>query len=143
MLNPIRRFREAPCKRLVGGGLGEGGVGKADALVGGIEDGVEALEEGVAVDEVETLAGVGAKVVDDAVDASGNTTDVGVERAGENLTVGSELEGASAVDEEQALEGAELGVVETEEAGVSIVDTASRRLVLGEGVGGDEDEGCA
>ena len=84
-----------------------------------------------------------AEIVDDEVDASADTTNVGVKGTGEDLRVGSELEGAGAVDEEQALEGVELGGVETEEASVGVVDTTSRRLVLGEGVGSEEDEGCA
>jgi hypothetical protein len=91
MLNPSSRLREAPCKRLVGSGMGEGGLGEADALSGGVEDGVEALEEGIAVDEVETLTGVGAEVADDEVDAARDTTDISVERAREDLSVGGEL----------------------------------------------------
>lgn len=143
MLNPIRRLHEAPCKCLVGSSGGEGSGGKADALVGCVEDGVKALEEGVAVDEVKTLAGVRSEVADDEVDARCNTTNVSVECPGEDLSVGGELEGGTTGDEEQALEGAELGGGDREEAGSSVCGGTGRRLVFGEGVGGNEDEGCA
>lgn len=88
----IPLFRLRVQRRSVSGGVGEGGGGETDALVGGIEDGVETLEEGVAVDEVETLARVRAEVVDDEVDGAGGATDVGVQRAGEELSVGGQLE---------------------------------------------------
>jgi len=80
-------------RHLIGSGLGERGGGKTNTLAGGIEDRIEALEEGVTVDEVETLAGVRAKIVDDKVDVASNTTDVGVEGTGPELSVGGQLKG--------------------------------------------------
>ena len=66
---------------LVGGGGGEGRGREADALVGGVEDTVETLEEDLAIDEIETLAGGGADVVNDEVDGAGAATDGGVQGA--------------------------------------------------------------
>ena len=80
-------------RRLVGSGLGERGSSKTNTLAGGIEDRIEALEEGVNVDEVETLAGVRAKIIDDEVDAASSTTNVGVEGTGPELSVGGQLKG--------------------------------------------------
>jgi len=90
--------------RLVGGSGGERGGGEADTLVGGIEDRVEALEEGVPVDEVKTLTGVRAEVVDNQVDGAGGSTDVSVERTGEELSIGGQLESCCSSNEEQALQ---------------------------------------
>ena len=64
----------------VGRRIGVRGRCKADARVGGVEDGVEALQEGVAVDEVETLAGRCASRADDEIDVVGAATDGGVKR---------------------------------------------------------------
>lgn len=74
--------RAAP--RSVGRRIGVGGGGEADAAVASVENGVVALKEGVAVDEVKTLAAVGADVVDDQVD---------VTRAAANGTVERPLQG--------------------------------------------------
>ena len=52
---------------LVGRRGRELGGGKAEAAVGGVKDGVEALQERLAVDEVEALARVAAEVADDEV----------------------------------------------------------------------------
>lgn len=49
-------------KSLVGSRGGLRGGGESDTLVGGVEDGVVALEESVPVDEVETFTGVGAEL---------------------------------------------------------------------------------
>ena len=40
--------------RLIGSGVGERGSSKTDTLVGGIVDRIEALEEGLTIDEIET-----------------------------------------------------------------------------------------
>lgn len=55
--------------RSVGGSGSERRGGKADLRVRDIPDVVETLEECEPVNEVETLAGVGADVSDDQVDA--------------------------------------------------------------------------
>ena len=80
-------------RRLVGSGFSERGGSKTNTLAGGIEDRIEALEEGVTVNEVETLAGVRAKIIDDEVDAASSTTNVGVEGTGPELSVGGQLKG--------------------------------------------------
>ena len=79
--------------RLVGSGLGELGGSKTHALLAGIVDRIKALKEGLTVDEIETLAGVIAKITDDKVDAVGGTADVGVEGTGPDLGVGGQLKG--------------------------------------------------
>ena len=78
---------------LVGSGLGERGGSKTNMLLAGIEDRIEALKEGLTVDEIETLAGGRAKITDDKVDAVGGTTDVGVEGTGPDLGVRGQLKG--------------------------------------------------
>ena len=72
-------MRSEEVKSLVGGGGGLRGGGESDALVGGVEDGVVALEESVPVDEVETLARVAPKVSNDEEDAIWISTNIGVQ----------------------------------------------------------------
>lgn len=66
-------------ERSVGSGGGKGSGSQTDPLVGGVEDGVETLKEGLAVDEVKTLAGGGADVIHDKVHAVGIATNSSVE----------------------------------------------------------------
>ena len=80
--------------RLVGGGMGERSGSKTNTLVGGIEDGIKALEEGHTVDEVETFTGGRTEIANDKVDAAGSTTDEGVEGTGPELSVGSQFKGS-------------------------------------------------
>ena len=80
--------------RLVGGGIGERGSSKTNTLIGGIVDGIEALEEGHTVDEVETLTGVRTEIADDQVDVASSTTDLGVEGTGPDLSIGGQLKGS-------------------------------------------------
>jgi hypothetical protein len=77
---------------------------EANATVPGIEDGVETLKEGVAVDKVKALSGRIANVVDDEVYAICRAADEGVERARPDLCVRSELERRAAGREEERLE---------------------------------------
>ena len=77
----------APRSPLVAGGVCVGGRREADLRVGGIEDGVESLEERVAVDEVEALAGVAADVADDEVDVVRRAADRAVQRTRPDLGV--------------------------------------------------------
>ena len=81
-------------RRLVGGGIGERGGSKTNTLVGGVVDGIEALEEGHTIDEVETLTRVRAKIVNDEVDAAGSTTNLGIEGTGPDLSIGGQLKGS-------------------------------------------------
>jgi hypothetical protein len=78
---------------LVGGGSRVRGCSKTDTGVGGIEHRVEALKEGVTIDEVETLAAGAAKVVDNEVDVAGATTNVGVKGARPDLAIRGESVG--------------------------------------------------
>jgi len=73
--------------------MGERGGSQTNTLVGGIEDGIEALKEAVTIDEVETFTRGRTKIVDDEVDAAGSTTDVGVEGTGPELSIGGQLKG--------------------------------------------------
>ena len=68
--------------------------GQTDTVVGSVEDGVEALEEGKAVDEVEALARVRSKIPNDEVNVSGGAADCSVQRAGPDLGVSCQFKGS-------------------------------------------------
>ena len=74
------RYR-SPLIHSVGGGVREGRRREADLGVRDVEDVVEPLQERVAVDEVEALTRVAAKVADDEVHVAGGAADKRVERA--------------------------------------------------------------
>ena len=127
---------------LVGGGVSEGGLAEADALSGGVVVGVVALEEGVAVDEVNTGANL-ADISNDAVGGVGVTTNVSVEGAGPDLSVGVERKLVAANVEG---EGLELGLAtggELDEAGGVVVGSPGLLDVGVESVGREVDEGCS
>ena len=86
---------------------------ETNAAVPGIEDGVETLKEGVAVDKVKALSGRIANVVDNEVYAIRRAADEGVERARPDLCVRGELERRAAGREE---EGLEVGVLRRRDA---------------------------
>ena len=75
------RRHNAPRAGSVRGRSRERGVRDPDAAVGCVEDRVEALEEGHAVDEVEALAAGRADRADDEVHAVRVATDGRVQRA--------------------------------------------------------------
>lgn len=94
---------------LVGSGSGELGSSEANPTVGGIEHGVEALEECVTIDEIKTrprnatsalisvnkmekydIPAVRAKISNDEVDIVTSATNLTVKRTGPNLGVSSE-----------------------------------------------------
>ena len=79
--------------RLVGLRVGVLRGGEANLALAAVVHGVEALEESVAVDEVETLAGRGANVGDDEVDRVVFAADNAVQRARPDLGVRGELIG--------------------------------------------------
>jgi len=126
---------------LVGGSSGEWGGGETDTLVGGIKDGVEALQESETVDEVETFTAGRAKVVDDEVDAVGVTADEGVEAAGPCLGVGGKGEGSAGNGEGQRLEGIELSGGQAQQASGVVKDSTGSLLVCIEGIGSKKNEG--
>lgn len=64
---------------LVCGGEGVWGGGKAEGLGTRVVHGVVPLQEGVAINEVETLAGLRAQIANDEVDRVSGTTDGSVE----------------------------------------------------------------
>jgi hypothetical protein len=65
---------------------------EANSLVCSVVDGVVALQEEVTIDEVESLARVGANVGDDKVYGVGISTNIGVKRAWPDLSVRDKLE---------------------------------------------------
>jgi hypothetical protein len=126
---------------LVGGSSGEWGGGETDTVVGGIKDGVEALQESETVDEVETFTAGRAKVVDDEVDVTGDTADEGVEAAGPCLGVGGKAEGNAVNVEVQRLEGGELSGGQAQQASGFVKDSTGSLLVCIKGIGGKKNEG--
>jgi hypothetical protein len=67
--------------------------GETDTTVGCIEDRVEALKEGIPVDEVETLSSGCPNIRNDQVDVVRRATDSGVESARPELSVSRKLIG--------------------------------------------------
>jgi hypothetical protein len=98
---------------------------ETNAAVPGIEDGVETLKEGVAVDKVEALSGRIANVVDDKVYAIRRAADEGVERARPDLCVRGELERRAASSEEERLEVGVLRRRDAEQTSGGVEDGAS------------------
>lgn len=127
----------------VGGGSRVRGCGKTDTVVGGIENRVEALEESVAIDEVETFTTGGAKGVDNEVDVARATTNISVKGARPDLAVRGESVGGAANIEVQVLEGTVLGGGNAEKASRPVQSSTSCSLVLCVGIAGDEDKGSA
>ena len=78
---------------LVGLSVGVLRRSEPDLVLAAVVDGVEALEERVAVDEVEALAGRGADVGDDEVDGVVRAADGAVQGTRPDLGVGGELPG--------------------------------------------------
>lgn len=67
---------------LVGGSECVGGLREANGVGVGVVDSVVALQEGVAVDEVETAARVATDISNNEVDSTVYATDGGVELVG-------------------------------------------------------------
>ena len=100
--------------------------GNTDLGVPGVEDGVKALEERLAEDELESGDEI-SYFHDDEVDAVLVAAgEVGVEYAGEDLRVAGELVGAAADVEEERVEGVVLVCGDAEEARGFVVDCAGR-----------------
>lgn len=66
-------------------------LGKPDPRVCCIVNCVEALQESIAVDKIETLAGISANVVDDEIDGAGTAPNLRVQRTRPDLSIGCEL----------------------------------------------------
>lgn len=75
------------------GGGGEGGSRKTNALVCGVEYGIEALEPCESVDEVKTLTGRCAEVANNQIHVIGSAANSCIESTRPRLSIGSELEG--------------------------------------------------
>lgn len=73
--------------------MGKRSISQTNSLVGGIKDDIKALEEGVTVDEIESLTRGRADIIYDEIDAAGSPTDESVERTGPELSVGGQFKG--------------------------------------------------
>lgn len=68
-------------------------IGKSNAMIGSVIHRVEALEEGIPVDEVQALARVGTNICDNEIYIVRHAADLSVQRARPDLRVGRELVG--------------------------------------------------
>lgn len=68
--------------------MGERSISQTNSLVSGIKDDIEALEEGVTIDEIESLTRGRSNIIYDEIDAAGSPTDLSVEGTGPKLSVG-------------------------------------------------------
>ena len=59
--------------------MGERSIGQTNSFMGGIKDYVKALEEGVTVNEIESLTRGRTEIVYDEVNVAGSPTDISVE----------------------------------------------------------------
>ena len=73
--------------------MGEWSIGQTNSLVGGINYDIEALEESIAVDDIEALTRGRAEIIYDEIDPAGSPTDLSVEGTGPDLSVGSQFKG--------------------------------------------------
>jgi hypothetical protein len=77
----------------IGGRMGEPSIGQTNSLVGGINYDIEALEEGITVDDIEALTRGRAEIIYDEIDSAGSPTDLSVEGTGPELSVGGQFKG--------------------------------------------------
>lgn len=111
--------------------------GQTNTAAGGVEDRVEAFEECLTVDEIQTLACGCANAVDDEVDGSADTTDDGIQGARPRLSIGGELKCSAADIEVQALHFSELRSGQLEESGGLVLLSARGFCVPRERICGD------
>ena len=71
----------------VGGGGGVGRCRYSDSVIASVVDRVESLEEGLSKDEVQSRSTAGAIVLNNQIDATGNTTNSSVEATRPDLSV--------------------------------------------------------
>jgi len=129
--------------KLIGRRGGERCRGESDPVVGSIEHGVEPLEEGLPVDKIETLAAGAPKIVNNQIEISSNTADVGVEASRPQLGVRSEGKGDAVDDEVQVRQLVELRTRDPQQASIPVRNRPSCRLIFGECVAGQENQGCS
>jgi len=125
----IDNTRNSTFPPLVRRRIGERGRREAYTLVGRVEDGIEALEERLAVDEVEALASGCTEAVDDEVHVARRAADSRVEGTGPRLGIGSEHETASGSCEGQRLHISKCRGAELEETR-GLVQRGFRRLFI-------------
>lgn len=126
----------------IGSGVRVGGSGQSDLLIGGVIDGVEALQECVTVDEIKTLTTGGTKIANNQVDTASGATDLCVKRAGPQLGVWGKSVRTTIRSEDQILQLCELGRSDAKKTSGGVGDGTSGRLVPVESVGGKQDQGC-
>jgi len=124
--------------RLIGCVLRVRGGRESDLGVGGVEDGVEALEESESIDEVQALAALGANVVDYEVNVAVRAANLRVEGTRPDLGIGCEFEGVASNVEEQALQA--ILTVDRQEACRLIERSTSSTLVCLERVSCEVDQ---
>jgi hypothetical protein len=86
----------------VGGGRGEACCRQSDSLVGSVVDRVESLEESHAEDEIESGSTIEAIVLDNQINVTENTTNIGIKAPRPDLSVSSQFE-CSLVKKEKML----------------------------------------
>ena len=65
----------------IGSGVGVRGSGQSDLLIGGVIDGIEALQECVTIDEIKTLTTGPTNIGNNQVNAANSATNFCVKRA--------------------------------------------------------------
>jgi len=124
---------------LVGGGSGEGSVGKSNTRPGNVVNAVEALQKSEPVDEIQARSRERSHIGGDQVDLAVVSSEHGVQGPGPNLGVGGQLELSSTDLEEQAFKTLVLGFSDGEKAGGLVHDGASCGLVGLEGISGNHE----
>ena len=74
----------------IGSGVRERGSGQSDLIIGGVKDGIEALQECVTINEIKTLTTGATNIANNQVNIVSRATDFCVKRAGPYLGVWSE-----------------------------------------------------
>ena len=74
----------------IGSGVRVRGSGQSDLLIGGVIDGIEALQECTTVDEIKTSTTGATNIANNQVNTANSATDLCVKRAGPYLGVWSE-----------------------------------------------------
>lgn len=115
----------------------------ANTMVGSIEDSIEALEESLSVDKVQTLSRGCSDVTNNQVNAIGSPANSCVKGTRPDLSVGGKLKSGPANEEGQTLEISKLGGRYFEETSVIIQHTACCTFITRESIRSNEYECCS
>ena len=91
--NTLHEFSSISYIISVGGGGSEGCSSQSDPFVGSVVDRVKSFEESLAVDEVVSYSSWGAKVTNNQVNMTGNTTNSRVKVTRPDLSIGRQFKG--------------------------------------------------